>query len=451
MRIDNRQELGHLLALDAQTLQETSDTRLVLEAYQHWGTQCVSRLLGDFAFAIWEPYSQSLFMARDPLGVKNLCFLQNPSCFAVASEMEHLLAFCGGITEINQVKLAEYLADFYYDQQESFFEGIQYLPPAHALRVTRQETKQWCYWKVDPELSLQYPSDEAYAEHFKDLLGKCVNDRLRSVGPVGISMSGGLDSSSVAALASQIIPESPSNPGYLHSYSYAFEHLKSCDERAYITHLVEAFPLVAKYVFCDDEWTLRDLSTWPIYREYPTNDPYPRLPQRVMQAAQADGIKLLLTGYFGDVLFIGQSYWLADMIRFGKIDLIKKSFSHVRGIRSQANLLFRSGLIPLLPRAWKNIYRTWQKSPETHSLSIPSSRFCQTHPLARTNKQGSRLERIRRAWTVGPAQEDDSECFLSRSSHHGQNLSPARHGNHNALLGSPANRIRHGDSRISTW
>lgn len=356
LRLDNRQFLRDVFQLDAEQKQSISDASLVLHAYQHWDTDCVKHLSGDFAFIIWDAAKQSLFLARDQLGVKNLSYLVTQNTFMAASEIEHLMAFPGLELVINEGKLSEYLANSFHDQQESFFQGIQYLPPAHALQVSQQGVRLWRYWQVDPERRVHHKTDEAYAEQLIDILTGCVRDRLRSTGPIAVSMSGGLDSTSVTAIASRLLSSDQAQQAGLPVYSYAFTEITSCDERAYISQMVRDYPLSPNSIFCDQEWTLRDLQSWPVYREYPTSDPYPRLPLAVMRAAQQDGVKLLLTGYFGDVLFTGQSYWLADMIRFGQLDLIRKSLRPSGNALSRLRTSFHAGLLPLLPRSWKNAY-----------------------------------------------------------------------------------------------
>lgn len=396
LRLDNRQFLADVFQLDVEQRQSISDARLVLHAYQHWGTDCVNYLSGDFAFIIWDADSQSLFLARDQLGVKNLSYLLFQNSFVAASEMEHLMAFPGFELEINEGKLSEYLANSFYDEQESFFQGIQYLPPAHALQVSRQGIRQWRYWQVDPEKQVIHKSDEAYAKQLIEILTGCVRDRLRSTGPIAVSMSGGLDSTSVAAITSSLLSTAQARQAGLPVYSYAFDEITSCDERAYISHMVSDYPLSPNYVFCDQEWTLRDLQSWPVYREYPTNDPYPRLPLTVMRAAQQDGIKLLLTGYYGDVLFTGQSYWLADMIRFGQMDLIRNSLSPRGNALSRLQTFYHAGLLPLFPRSWKNVYHKLQKT--SNQIANPG-----LHPdFIRRTQLTERLQKDE-SWKVYPA------------------------------------------------
>lgn len=358
IRLDNRDELAERFKVDQKTRENISDLSLVLLAYHQWGLSSPDHLLGDYAFIIWDKNTQYLFLVRDALGVKNLAYIFHHNTFIAASEIDLLLAYPEMQFTVNEGKLADILAGNFYDQNESCYREIQYLSPAHAMLISSEGIKKWCYWKINPESSFRYKHEEEYAQHLKEIFTTCVQDRLRTVGPVGISMSGGLDSPSVAAIVSQILPTPYLDQESIATYSYAFDQVISCDERAYIEHMLRAFPLSPHFVFCDHQWTLRDLNTWPVYREYPASDPYPRLPLSVMKAAQQDGIKLLLSGYFGDTLFTGQSYWLTDLIRHTKYALIHESLNNGQLKTSKAQAILHSGLLPLIPRSWKNfIYK----------------------------------------------------------------------------------------------
>jgi asparagine synthase (glutamine-hydrolysing) len=357
VRLDNRSELIENFNIDQETQKNISDTALVLLAFQKWGTSCPEHFLGEYAFIIWDASTKSLFLARDVLGVKNLVFMYNGNSFIAASDMEMLLAYPGKKFHVNEGKIADWLTNNYFDQSESCYTEIRYLPPAHAMSISSEGLKKWQYWQIDPEKSIYYKNDVEYADHLEQILMSSVKDRLRTVGLVGVSMSGGLDSPSIAAIASQMLPTNHLNQKFLPSYSYAFNHVHSCDERVYIEHMLEAYPLSPRYVFCDHQWTLKDLATWPVYREYPTSDPYPRLPLSIMKVAQQDGIKLLLSGYYGDTLFNGYSYWLADMIRHAKLSLIQDSLQNCQPWKSKAKTILHSGFFPLVPHTWKNLIR----------------------------------------------------------------------------------------------
>jgi asparagine synthase (glutamine-hydrolysing) len=258
---------------------------------------------------------------------------------------------------MNEAKVAEFLVDAYDEQEESFFEGIYYLPPAHCLLVTSDSVRKWRYWDVDPQRRIRYRHDSEYAEHYLELLTEAVRCRLRSTGPVGISMSGGLDSTSLAALAARLLPEAPVPPGPLKSFSYVFDELVSCDERAYIQPVVDLYGLEATYLRCDDRWTLRDPEQWPVERDYVWSDAYVRLPMAAMAAARQAGCRLLLGGYYGDTLFQGAAFWALDPLRefrWGELAwIVRYAGSHVDW---RADVLGHA-LRQLIPAELRRLYR----------------------------------------------------------------------------------------------
>lgn len=174
------------------------------------------------------------------------------------------------------------------------------------------------YWDIDPQTRIRYRDDREYTDHFLDLLTDATCCRIRSIGPVGLSLSGGLDSTLLAALATGLLPESNLPQRRLKTFSYVFDELKSCDERAYIQPVVDHLGLAAASTPCDDKWALKDLARWPMERDTIWNDAYSWLVVAVAEAARSAGCRVLLSGQYGEVLFLGGHYWAAELIRAGR-------------------------------------------------------------------------------------------------------------------------------------
>ena len=135
-RIDNRGELLSALRID-RPHEEVCDSELIIEAYKKWGERCPERLLGDFAFAIWDGRNRRLFCARDHMGVKPFYYYRSYRLFAFASEIKALLCLPDVPHKLNEVQIADYLLDNYYeDKAVTFYEGILRLPPAHVTSVS---------------------------------------------------------------------------------------------------------------------------------------------------------------------------------------------------------------------------------------------------------------------------------------------------------------------------
>ncbi len=175
------------------------DTEVLLRAYEEWGSDCLRRLNGMFAFAIWDERRRQLFLARDRFGEKPLFLARSPKGLVFASEMKAILAVRPELRSPNRKSVFRYLSRGDLDlDQESFFEGIESLPAAHFLLVDgygRGEPKR--YWRPT---SVPTPvARKAAVETFREILFDAVRLRLRSDVPVGSSLSGGLDSSSIVA------------------------------------------------------------------------------------------------------------------------------------------------------------------------------------------------------------------------------------------------------------
>lgn len=357
-RLDNRDEL--IAALRPELPPQPTDADLILAAYRRWGTHCPERLLGDFVFAIWEPAEQRLTLVRDALGGRSLCYWRNGARFVFASEVGQILDLAGFPLRLNDAKIARYLLHLGEEQEETFFQSVYYCPPAHVLTISRQGIAKRRYWEVDPGARIRYADDRDYAAHFLDLVTAAVRCRLRSTGQVGISLSGGQDSTLLAAVAARLLPAAGLPQSRLKSFSYVFDELASCDEREYIRPVVERCGLEATYLPADDKWTFKDPAHWPVERDYLWSDAYVLLPLTVAQAARDAGCRVLLNGQFGDALFVGGAYWAADLLRDGRLgDLTRALMAHRREIDWRRDLL-RHGLAELLPPTLWRAYRRWR-------------------------------------------------------------------------------------------
>src|SRR3984885_3209957 len=205
IRLDNRDELGQELGLSNQQRAAMSDSALLLAAWQRWQEQCLDHLSGAFSFAVWNQQDQHLFLARDHTGERPLCYASAANCFAFASMPKglHPLSFVG--TEVDEDYVARYLMLANIAIDRTIFRNIQSLPPGCALSIHRDKKKVWRYWQTDrvPELRLSSPDESL--DCFREKFDRAVRVRLRTRGGAGAHLSGGLDSSAVAAAAARLL------------------------------------------------------------------------------------------------------------------------------------------------------------------------------------------------------------------------------------------------------
>jgi asparagine synthase (glutamine-hydrolysing) len=182
------------------------------------------------------------------------------------------------------------------------------------MQIQSSGQRTWRYWQPDPSIRLRGRSDEEYAEEFRSLLEESVRCRLRATTPVGVLMSGGLDSTSVACLAARMLAPQP-----LTAISYVFDELADCDEREYIETVKEQWGIHSIQIPCDDAWPYKDWLDWPFNPNLPEGNPYRLLKERAYHRAQTEGLRVLLTGGFGDQLYSAGKDWLADLIAEGHL------------------------------------------------------------------------------------------------------------------------------------
>ena len=205
--IYNYRQLRDELAAKGHQFRSVSDTEVILEAYRAWGTDCVSHLNGMFAFALYDVSASSLFLARDRAGQKPLYYLHDGDRLVFASELKAIMADPAFKREIDLEALDYYLAYGYVPGSLCMLEGVVKLPPAHCLTcgLGGREAKTWRYWRLpDPPDGRDTRSEEELLDEYHELLRDSVRRRLVADVPVGILLSGGIDSSLITAMAAEV-------------------------------------------------------------------------------------------------------------------------------------------------------------------------------------------------------------------------------------------------------
>jgi asparagine synthase (glutamine-hydrolysing) len=203
--IYNHLALREQLVARGHSYRTHSDTETVIHLFEEYGADGVQHLRGMFAFAIWNRNTRTLFIARDRLGIKPLYYKLTPERLLFGSEIKAVLAHGGIRPEFNRAALPEYLAFGYLSGVESFYSGILKLLPGHTMTVGpegRAEIRQ--YWELDTSTPHQSRDESYYVQSYRELLEGAVNSHLMSDVPLGVFLSGGVDSSAVAALMTKL-------------------------------------------------------------------------------------------------------------------------------------------------------------------------------------------------------------------------------------------------------
>ena len=293
-----------------------TDAELILRAYELWGEECAGKLLGDFAFALWDGRRRQLYCARDALGLKPFYYTVDGQAIRFASTAGALFAGRTAAWRPNRDLLALYLLRRFDEPEETLDEGVLRLPPAHFLIVRDQQVRKVRYWDLDPGRQVRYSSDEEYADHFRELFRKAVLARLRSHGPMGSTLSGGLDSSSVVCTAGRLFREGLAQGAGFETFSMSYTGLP-CDESAYLDAVVQQEGLA------HNRFPHQELLPWLDFERaaafpdiYYFATLYAQVP--LLKAARSRGMRAMLYGIGGDDLLTVWTEYLTDLWRGGE-------------------------------------------------------------------------------------------------------------------------------------
>jgi asparagine synthase (glutamine-hydrolysing) len=207
VRLDNRDELLGPLAISAVDARTLSDAAMLLAAIERWEERCLERLIGDYAFVMWDAAHRRLLLARDPLGQRPLHYHRGIKFFAVASMPKGLHALAEVPCAPDEDRIAEFLGLMLEIGPQSFFRGIERVEPGHVVTVTPTGLVTRRHWQpTRSRIVLNGPAE--YAEAVRDLLDQAVRCRLRGAEDVGATLSGGFDSAAVAATAARLLAPS---------------------------------------------------------------------------------------------------------------------------------------------------------------------------------------------------------------------------------------------------
>jgi asparagine synthase (glutamine-hydrolysing) len=337
IRLDNRVELCRLLRSHGYVeARGATDRELVAAAYQYWGRECATHLVGDFAFAIWDEERRAVFAARDPMGLRPFYYRADMRRIVFASEVKQILAVPGLSQDLFEPAIAAHLLGYAGSLEWTFYSSVAQLKPAHALWWQGGEARVWRFWDVDPAHRIEYRRDEEYAEHFRELFLEAVRCRIEVDRPIGVFLSGGLDSGSVASAAGRLMREGHAGQvPDLHAYCFAYETLTECDERFISDHIVEQYGLVKTDVPAEEAWPLSSYPAGEHDADAPMMGAFGGLFDRSLEIARADGVGMMMTGFRGDAI-VGQGIadypGLLRRLRIGALYRDLKAHSEVSGI-----------------------------------------------------------------------------------------------------------------------
>ena len=401
-RIDNREELFRRLELSGRADEDLSDIRLILAAYRKWGASCPSRLLGDFAFAIWDGRRKRLYCARDRVGVKPFYYYRSEESFVLGSEIKAILALSTVPRRLNESRIADFLVPRVQDQVGSFYRDICRLPPAHWLILESGRLEARSYWSPDPNRELRLASDDDYAEAFRDVFTTAVDQRLRCAFPTGSTLSGGLDSSSVACTAGKLLRIKGRKP--LHTFSAVFPSVVDqdprIDERPYVDAVLGLGLFAPHIVRADESRPIEDVA-WHEDEAWPAPSLY--MSRAILKEAHRVGVRALLSGFDGDsVLSHGYEYLdhLALNARWSDFAGVAKAIARRRPGVSARRYFKYHGLPYLIDACKRREWRSFHRQAAEVEMALGLSR---KHLFYRAGIEPLLIQPVRRLGGFGNA------------------------------------------------
>jgi asparagine synthase (glutamine-hydrolysing) len=346
-RIDNLDEVKDALQIGRHD--GATPAAIVLAAHLRWGEAAGGRLLGDFAFAIWDAPAGRLVCVRDPLGQRPLFYTVNAGATIVASDAHQVIAHPDVPAVPHEGILAEYLTSFVTTVDETIWRDVYRLPQAHALVVSDGGLRVTRYWDFDLARVLRYRRAEEYDEHFRELFTRAVECRMRGEPKVGIFLSGGIDSSAIAGVAASA--RSAGGPA-VHAVSLVYPG-NPCDETRFIDDTIRRWNLPSERlsyvppVRADFEREVERFRNLPL-------DPHGGYDQPQYRRAVEKGLRVMLTGFGGDEWFTGSPSHTADLLGEGRVIAATRQLLHDAALPGRAYTylgLARGAVGSLLP-AW---------------------------------------------------------------------------------------------------
>lgn len=322
-RIDNREELARLFDIPEGTIGEISDSQWFLKAYRRWGSGCLNRLRGDFSVAVYHENEHRLFLARDQFGMRPLFYLDHPEYFLFSSEISAILALPFAPQEANLPWLLHFLLKVDRKEFDTFYQDFRILPPGHFLNISDGNSVVEKYWELAIPEQLKLKDDKDYIAEYRRLFERAVAVRSRSAYPVGAELSGGLDSSSIVAVAQKNMQGKPEN---LHVFSRVLPagytdqgHKTEQDETPEIEKVCDFCGIRELHrVTLEHQRITQNIDHVLNILRMPCFSNYPVYNLNMIIEAEQAGVRTILSGHGGDQMVTNPAYFVYPEYRRNK-------------------------------------------------------------------------------------------------------------------------------------
>lgn len=305
--LDNRSEVIALLGSDLPRCNPTVP-EIVLSVFKRWGVDGFAKLVGNFAFALWDSHSEQLYLAADSLGMRSLYFYVDKERVVWSSRARALVDACHLPAEIDLDYFAAFVTNSLASQ--SPFENVRSVTGGHVLIIGRHLERRQRYWSFDQGREVRHTCDEAYEEEFRHIFMEAISSRLQGGRKVFVEVSGGVDSSSIACIADHLLKRGCAESSEMATVSYVYDRSASSDERPYIRAVEEFIDAGVNHHLHEEEH--------PIFDRRLLSQYYPDLPGNricflrrtafLSRLMEESGARVLLSGIGGDQAFLAESH-----------------------------------------------------------------------------------------------------------------------------------------------
>lgn len=336
--IYNFRELRTELTAIGHTFKSDTDTEVIVHLYEEFGAESVERLRGMFAFALWDDRKQVLLLARDRVGIKPLYYVNTGKALVFGSEIKALLVDPSVERRVNLRAIDRFLTYYYLPGEETLFEGIYKLDPGHYLTVNNGRITKRQYWDLHFQVSPRYTSFDEAVEALQTLLRSTVKDHMISDVPVGVLLSGGVDSTGVLRYATE------QTDRRISTFTVGFAKEDFADERPYARLAAEHYGTLHHEITITAKDFFDFLPKYIWHMEEPVCEVPAIALYYVSRLARESSVKVLLSGEGGDEAFGGYGKY-RNLVA---LEALKSAFGSARG--SLRFMLERIGAI-----GWKGV------------------------------------------------------------------------------------------------
>lgn len=351
-----------------------SDTEVILAAYKHWGTSCLQKFVGMWAFALWDHQTQTLFCARDRFGIKPFYYTQKGNRFYFGSEYKNLKESPLFSSDLNMNQVARGLQLGWVSfGDETYYSSIKQLPHAHYLTIQNGSVSIQRYWDIT-DFETNNDSQSTNQEAFYELFKQSIDLHMRSDVEVGACLSGGIDSSAIVSMLGKSYPTAP-----VKTFTIYYTGDQSVDERPWANKVIEHYPQIENHTYSPSSDELSEVYLKTLfYADVPIAGSSPLSQYLVMKLAAKHGIKVVLDGQGSDEYLAGYMHSFyrltGGLLKAGKLNQAWNALKHHQqqqqfGYGKMANAFSKSVLTALFNE--QQLYAFEYQNYFPHALSTP--------------------------------------------------------------------------------